>query len=297
MRCPKCSYLSYDEVERCRNCGYDFSLALPERDADPPVLEPPLETRAWEPSPRRASTSPLVTTPPAEGAALDLPLFEDPVIPEPPPVAIPPAGPPLSVRRKIDLPRPSRGEPTRSAVEPEAGTVPMEFDWPEDAPAASASAATPASAPDPYDAASESEAVLASGVSGGRRVAAGAIDAALLIGLDVLVVWLTLRVAGLPPASWHLLPLVPLAGFLFLLDLAYLVTFTAASGQSIGKMILGLRVVSIDGGRVPFGHAVLRSAVVLLCALPAGLGLLFVLLDDHGRGVHDRLAGTHVLKP
>ena len=27
MRCPKCSYLSYDDVERCRNCGYDFALA------------------------------------------------------------------------------------------------------------------------------------------------------------------------------------------------------------------------------------------------------------------------------
>ena len=28
MRCPKCSYLSYDDVERCRNCGYDFALAF-----------------------------------------------------------------------------------------------------------------------------------------------------------------------------------------------------------------------------------------------------------------------------
>ena len=27
MKCPKCAYLGFERVERCRNCGYDFSLA------------------------------------------------------------------------------------------------------------------------------------------------------------------------------------------------------------------------------------------------------------------------------
>ena len=26
MKCPKCGYLGFEHVERCRNCGYDFSL-------------------------------------------------------------------------------------------------------------------------------------------------------------------------------------------------------------------------------------------------------------------------------
>ena len=26
MKCPKCSYLGFDTVDRCKNCGYDFSL-------------------------------------------------------------------------------------------------------------------------------------------------------------------------------------------------------------------------------------------------------------------------------
>src|SRR4051812_19496277 len=26
MKCPKCSYLGFDTGDRCRNCGYDFSL-------------------------------------------------------------------------------------------------------------------------------------------------------------------------------------------------------------------------------------------------------------------------------
>src|SRR6185312_17553838 len=27
MKCPKCGYLGFEDVERCRNCGYDFSLS------------------------------------------------------------------------------------------------------------------------------------------------------------------------------------------------------------------------------------------------------------------------------
>ena len=26
MKCPKCSYLGFDSGDRCKNCGYDFSL-------------------------------------------------------------------------------------------------------------------------------------------------------------------------------------------------------------------------------------------------------------------------------
>ena len=27
MKCPKCGYLGFETSDRCRNCGYDFSLA------------------------------------------------------------------------------------------------------------------------------------------------------------------------------------------------------------------------------------------------------------------------------
>ena len=41
MKCPKCGYLGFDDLERCRNCGYDFSLA--------PTPDPELEIRSGEP--------------------------------------------------------------------------------------------------------------------------------------------------------------------------------------------------------------------------------------------------------
>ena len=27
MKCPKCNYIGFEPTDRCRNCGYDFSLA------------------------------------------------------------------------------------------------------------------------------------------------------------------------------------------------------------------------------------------------------------------------------
>jgi uncharacterized RDD family membrane protein YckC len=284
MRCPKCSYLSYDDVERCRNCGYDFALATAARPPDAAVpVDPAHEPRTWEP-PRRRRAAPLETTPPPEGAALDLPLFEDPGGPEPPPVVIPPAAPPLSVRRRVEIARPSSR--LESLAEPAGvpGGEP-EFDWPDEATTVPEFPAVP-DAPGPRPA--EDDGL-------GPRVRAGLVDAVLLVAIDVMVVWLTLRVAGVGAEEWRLLPIVPLIGFLFLLDTAYLVTFTAASGQTIGKMLAGVRVVYGNGGRVPFGHAVLRSVALLVCAIPLGLGLLPMFMDAERRGLHDRLAGTRVV--
>ena len=41
MKCPKCSYLGFETGDRCKNCGYDFSLltAPAPRDPDLPLRE------------------------------------------------------------------------------------------------------------------------------------------------------------------------------------------------------------------------------------------------------------------
>src|SRR5436190_24358847 len=142
MRCPKCSYLSYDDVERCRNCGYDFSLAPTPREPEPTVaLDPMHEPRTWEPS-RRTRPNVMDAMPPAEGGPLDLPLFDDSPIPEPPPVMIPPAGPPLSVRRKVEITRPpARAEVPDDLIDSQATSA--GFEWPEEPPAPAMEAIAP----------------------------------------------------------------------------------------------------------------------------------------------------------
>src|SRR6185436_10933444 len=34
MKCPKCDYLGFETGDRCKNCGYDFSLTTDSTPAD-----------------------------------------------------------------------------------------------------------------------------------------------------------------------------------------------------------------------------------------------------------------------
>ena len=43
-------------------------------------------------------------------------------------------------------------------------------------------------------------------------------------------------------------------------------------------------------------HSLLRTALWLLLAIPAGLGFLTALFSAERRGLHDRFAGTRVIK-
>ncbi|WP_405853215.1 RDD family protein [Streptomyces sp. NBC_00090] len=56
-------------------------------------------------------------------------------------------------------------------------------------------------------------------------------------------------------------------------------------GSTPGKRLLGLRVVSANGGRLSFPRVVIRSVLVCL-AIPA------LIWDRDGRGLHDRLSGA-----
>jgi uncharacterized RDD family membrane protein YckC len=94
---------------------------------------------------------------------------------------------------------------------------------------------------------------------------------------------------------------VPMVAFFVLLNGGYLAAFVAASGQTIGKMAAGTRVVSADadageGDRVSLEQAALRAAASVVSALPLGLGFLPALFSRERRALHDRLADTRVVK-
>ena len=40
MKCPKCRYIGFETGDRCRNCGYEFSLLSDAEQAFEPALEP-----------------------------------------------------------------------------------------------------------------------------------------------------------------------------------------------------------------------------------------------------------------
>lgn len=76
---------------------------------------------------------------------------------------------------------------------------------------------------------------------------------------------------------------------------SYHIFFWALTGQTPGKALLGVRVVTIEGKRVPPLRGILRFASYILSALPLGLGFFWVIIDDNRQGWHDKIAGTCVI--
>jgi uncharacterized RDD family membrane protein YckC len=140
----------------------------------------------------------------------------------------------------------------------------------------------------------------AAGASAGSRLLGALIDVAITVGIDWAVLYFTLRLAGLQFSDIRTLPIVPMVGFLLLLNGGYLTMFTAAGGQTIGKMLAGTRVVVSDPvmrtHRLPFGTAVVMTAACLVSFLPAGIGFLMALFRADGRALHDAVADTRVVR-
>jgi uncharacterized RDD family membrane protein YckC len=75
----------------------------------------------------------------------------------------------------------------------------------------------------------------------------------------------------------------------------YHVFFWVVAGQTPGKALIGLRLVTISGGRVSPLRAALRFAAYFVSGIPIYLGFLWVLLDDRRQAWHDKIAGTLVI--
>lgn len=75
----------------------------------------------------------------------------------------------------------------------------------------------------------------------------------------------------------------------------YFALLFALGGATIGKYIMGLRVVTAEGRRLRPLQAVIRALAYAPSALCLYFGFLAVLTDDRRRGWHDRLARTAVV--
>ena len=82
--------------------------------------------------------------------------------------------------------------------------------------------------------------------------------------------------------------------FRWMLPPLYAVLFHWLWGQTMGKMVVGARVVSADGGTLSLSRAAGRALAWLLAALPLGAGFLVAGLRRDRRGLHDLLARTRV---
>ena len=321
MKCPKCSYLGFETGDRCRNCGYDFSLIL---DSEASPVDIDLELRYDLPDtndvsdwmirtdlqpvapvrPASVSPAPVSAPPPPVAAGLrseartsrdsKLPLFTSSTLDrgDEPLIKLPlTPRPPLAVRRTPDNPRLRAVPPAIRSVD---RAPVLEFD---DTVRAAEEVDDPAPVPPvPISRSPRERATVHADVSGPVvRVVAAAVDHVLLGAIDLAVVYFTLRIFGLSMDAWTTLPLVPLLFFLFVLKIAYFYAFTAVGGQTIGKMALRIRVVSEDHGAIDATLALRRTLLGAASTAAFGLGLLPAFFDPERRAFHDRVARTRVI--
>lgn len=226
MKCPKCSYITFDYLDQCKRCGADW---VSER-----------------------------------------------------------------VRLGIEVPKPSPGEGQRSTavIEEGMGTAALELLLDEE-----------------FDRLYERlkrEEEKASGVRWGgflRRACAFSVDLLVLLLFSFLLFYFAYVGYSVGLAAHHRSLSADNVGvFLrillfawFSLGTGYFVLFHGLAGKTVGKWLLGLRVVGARQGPITYSQALVRCVGALLSAL-SGLGFLWILWSREKRGWHDLLAHTWVIR-
>ncbi len=254
--------------------------------ADPaaaPVERPNRSSAAVEPALPASEPAPGVPRSPAPAVHVSTPALPPP----PPPAALPAsAAAPTSFTVAAD---PSPSKPASGAA---ALPAAAERPWrtPSPVPRLERAPALPASA-----------AVRPAGF--GRRLAAGLVDAAIvslgqaLLLTPVLMYWWSREL----PRSPQEVPFAPILLSLLLTLLvlvlggAYYVYCWGVRGATPGKQLLEL-AVEADDGTSPIGvpRALGRLLGYLLSVATLGIGFLMIVAT--GNGLHDRIAGTRVVR-
>ncbi len=132
--------------------------------------------------------------------------------------------------------------------------------------------------------------------SPGERVLAGLIDLAFVSLIQFTLFYLTThlvaqRLDALPTSAVISMSLVGLV-----LAASYFLFFWSLSGQTLGKLLTGGRVVTTADGPLGFRRAATRLVGTVLSVLPLGAGFFGMWTDFDRRGWHDRIAGTKVVR-
>ena len=82
--------------------------------------------------------------------------------------------------------------------------------------------------------------------------------------------------------------------FTLLFTAAYATVLHAFAGQTIGKSLVGVRVVATDGAPLTVGQALLRYLAYYISLIPLGFGFVVAGLRRDKRALHDLIAGSRV---
>jgi len=124
--------------------------------------------------------------------------------------------------------------------------------------------------------------------------------------IDTVILTIALMVINVPlqmmlgvrgmvnPAS-----MMGLFGVLTLVNLAvscaYEAYFVSTRGGTLGKLVLGLKIIRADGSMLTAGQAVGRYFAYLISGFTLMIGFIIAGFDDQKRALHDRICDTRVI--
>ncbi|MEE9336167.1 MAG: RDD family protein [Granulosicoccaceae bacterium] len=107
--------------------------------------------------------------------------------------------------------------------------------------------------------------------------------------LDTLVSW----VVSEEPLAGEL----PMMLYQNLLPALVIVPFWFFFGATPGKMLLGLKIVrASDSSKIGIGRSILRFLAYIPATVILGIGFIWAAFDKRKQGLHDKIAGTVVIK-
>ncbi|MEZ3116663.1 RDD family protein [Halobaculum sp. MBLA0147] len=135
----------------------------------------------------------------------------------------------------------------------------------------------------------------------GARIAALLIDLLITTVVGVVIVLLFLAV-GIGSGSRALtgiltVLLIPIS---LVLQFGYFIYFEAERGQTPGKSVMDIVVVTEDGGDLDYGTSAIRNILRIVdqlgVVIPYLVGLLLILVTDDSQRIGDLVADTVVVK-
>jgi uncharacterized RDD family membrane protein YckC len=127
----------------------------------------------------------------------------------------------------------------------------------------------------------------------GRRLGSLCYESLLLAAILFVAGWIFLAVEGLLPAA---LARALLQIYLLAITAAYFIYCWTRSGQTLPMKTWHIRVVARDGTAITLKQGALRYLIALAGIALCGGGFWWALFDRDGQFLHDRLAGTRLIK-
>lgn len=323
MKCRKCGYVSFDDLESCKNCGFSFDAdeEKGEEGQEDVLLQdelfslPPEEEAVASPPPVDEEDAPapglealtLESTDGQEEEKQETGLFleEETIAP-------------------VDT---ATADGVPEEVEEQAEAIPDEIVLPKleidfDPVAAADEKAAPPGESVPFEdeeilpgegdddqapiiddeSALPEDLWVEEGAGFIPRLGAFAIDGGIILSVLGLFFLGALAVLGSFRHGWsHVWSPVGI-GALFVpfyllglfVSLCYYTFFVGWAGRTPGKAVMGLDIQRTDGGEMTYTRAFLRWVGYLVSITFAGFGFLWIAIDERKRGWHDYLSGTWV---